>query len=89
LDYFNRRLTQAPRDSGEALKLTLDHCVTREMQEMALSALRFKCDLLWAMLDAIAGQCFAPPARRGALTIDEIKVIPPGPSRGRKTIKHS
>jgi pyrroloquinoline-quinone synthase len=53
LEYFTRRLVQAPRDSGEALKLTLDHCVTLEMQKAALQALQFKCDLLWGMLDAI------------------------------------
>ncbi len=57
LDYFRRRLVQAPRDSGEALKLTLDHCITLEMQQAALDALRFKCDILWAMLDAIHGRC--------------------------------
>jgi pyrroloquinoline-quinone synthase len=53
LDYFSRRLTQAPRDSGEGLALTLKYCPTREMQEAAVGALHFKCDLLWAMLDAI------------------------------------
>src|ERR1044071_8788738 len=53
LEYFRKRLTQAPRDSGEALKLTLAYCRSREMQEAALNALRFKCDLLWAMLDSI------------------------------------
>jgi len=53
LEYFTNRLTQAPRDSGEALTLTLQHCTTREMQQKALQALQFKCDLLWAMLDAI------------------------------------
>ncbi len=58
LDYFRRRLVQAPRDSGEALKLTLEHCATRELQEAALRALQFKCDLLWAMLDAIHARCF-------------------------------
>jgi pyrroloquinoline-quinone synthase len=57
LEYFTRRLTQAPRDSGEALQLTLDHCVTLEMQQAALRALQFKCDLLWAMLDAIHERC--------------------------------
>ncbi len=61
LDYFARRLLQAPRDSGEALKLTLDHCDTREKQLAALCALQFKCDLLWAMLDAIHARCFALP----------------------------
>ncbi len=53
LEYFIRRLVQAPRDSSEALKLTLDHCNTLEMQQAALRALQFKCDLLWTMLDAI------------------------------------
>ncbi|HEV7924607.1 MAG TPA: pyrroloquinoline-quinone synthase PqqC [Verrucomicrobiae bacterium] len=56
LDYFSRRLTQAPRDSGEGLELTLQYCATREMQEAAVRALQFKCDLLWAMLDAIAAK---------------------------------
>lgn len=58
LEYFRNRLVQAPRDSGEALKLTLEYCNTRELQEAALSALHFKCDLLWAMLDAIHARCF-------------------------------
>jgi pyrroloquinoline-quinone synthase len=57
LEYFRRRLTQAPRDSGEALALTLTHCSTREMQDAAIGGLRFKCDLLWAMLDAIGARC--------------------------------
>src|SRR5277367_4900354 len=57
LDYFSRRLTQAPRDSGEGLELTLQYCATREMQEAAVRALQFKCDLLWAMLDAIQTKC--------------------------------
>jgi len=53
LDYFKRRLSQARRDSDEALTITLDYCQTREMQDAAVSALRFKCDVLWSMLDAI------------------------------------
>jgi pyrroloquinoline-quinone synthase len=53
LEYFRSRLTQARRDSGEALELTLNHCTTREAQEAAVRALQFKCDLLWAMLDSI------------------------------------
>ncbi len=70
LDYFRRRLVQAPRDSGEALKLTLEHCATLEMQKTALHALQFKCDLLWAMLDAIHARCFglAGPRREQSLT---------------------
>jgi pyrroloquinoline-quinone synthase len=57
LEYFRSRLTQARRDSGEALDLTLTHCTTREHQEEAIAGLRFKCDLLWAMLDSIHVAC--------------------------------
>jgi pyrroloquinoline-quinone synthase len=53
LDYFRRRVTQARRDSTEALEITIQHCHTRELQDAALRALQFKCDLLWAMLDSI------------------------------------
>ena len=53
LEYFRSRLTQARRDSGEALELTLTYCATRGTQEAAVRALQFKCDLLWSMLDSI------------------------------------
>ncbi|MGH8163834.1 MAG: pyrroloquinoline-quinone synthase PqqC, partial [Rhodanobacteraceae bacterium] len=53
LDYFRRRVTQARRDSNEALEITIQYCHTRELQEAALHALRFKCDVLWSILDAI------------------------------------
>jgi pyrroloquinoline-quinone synthase len=53
LDYFRRRLTQARRDSDEGLRLTLLHCDTPDLQERAVRALVFKCDVLWAMLDTI------------------------------------
>jgi pyrroloquinoline-quinone synthase len=59
-DYFNRRLTKARQDSDCALKLTLAYCTTPELQRAAVDALVFKCDLLWAMLDAIAIK-FPPP----------------------------
>jgi pyrroloquinoline-quinone synthase len=58
LEYFRRRLVQAPRDSGEALRLTLERCTTLAMQQAAVRALQFKCDLLWAMLDAVHAKCF-------------------------------
>ncbi|MFO7262399.1 MAG: pyrroloquinoline-quinone synthase PqqC [bacterium] len=54
LAYFRARLDQAPRDAEYALALVLDRCRTREQQERAVQALAFKCDLLWAQLDAIA-----------------------------------
>jgi pyrroloquinoline-quinone synthase len=53
LDYFRRRVTQARRDSDEALAITLDQCNTLELQRKAVGALEFKCEVLWSMLDAI------------------------------------
>jgi pyrroloquinoline-quinone synthase len=52
-DYFQRRVTQARVDSGEALQITLEWCNTTELQEQAVAALRFKCDVLWSLLDAV------------------------------------
>lgn len=51
--YFKRRLTQAPRDSTFALEFIKTNARTREMQEACVEAVRFKCDLLWAQLDAL------------------------------------
>jgi pyrroloquinoline-quinone synthase len=53
LDYFQARLTQAPEDATFALAWVVKHAHTREEQEVALAALRAKCDILWAMLDAL------------------------------------
>jgi len=53
LEYFRRRVSQARRDSNEALAITVDYCDTHELQRAALHALEFKCDVLWSMLDAI------------------------------------
>ena len=54
LDYFRARLAQAREDSDFALSATLRYCADREMQERAVHTLRFKCDVLWSMLDALA-----------------------------------
>lgn len=53
LDYFQGRITQAPEDADFALAWVVKHACTREQQELALAALSAKCDILWAMLDAI------------------------------------
>jgi pyrroloquinoline-quinone synthase len=53
LAYFERRIPAAEQDSALTLDLVLTHCVTRPEQEAALRALTFKCDVLWALLDAI------------------------------------
>jgi pyrroloquinoline quinone biosynthesis protein D len=53
LAYFDKRLTQAPRDADFALDYVRQHAVMPEMQDKVLAALRFKCDVLWAQLDAL------------------------------------
>lgn len=53
LEYFRRRLEQAPRDAEHALELVVRSARHREDQESAVAALRFKCDVLWALLDAV------------------------------------
>jgi len=55
-DYFSRRVTQARKESDYALKLTLAHCNTPVLQKAAVDALVFKCEVLWAILDGIAGK---------------------------------
>ena len=53
LQYFRNRLFQAPRDSEHALEVVVEHCRTAEQQDAAVAALSFKCDVLWAIMDAI------------------------------------
>ena len=55
LRYFSYRKSQANRDSNWALDYVDKHAVTLKDQDLCLEALRFKCDILWSMLDAIAG----------------------------------
>src|SRR3989442_2715894 len=50
LDYFTGRLTQAPEDSEFALAWVVKYARTRTEQDLALAALRAKCDILWAHL---------------------------------------
>ena len=59
LDYFRSRPSLAARDSEHGLELVLAHCRSRPEQERAVSALRFKCDLLCAQLDALYYHCVA------------------------------
>lgn len=53
LSYFMPRLTQAPRDADFALAYVKEHARTREQQQAVVDALLAKCDMLWAMLDAL------------------------------------
>ncbi len=53
LVYFEARLTQAPEDAEFALDFAIRHAHTRELQEEVCDALREKCSILWAQLDAL------------------------------------
>jgi pyrroloquinoline-quinone synthase len=66
LAYFSQRPPQAERDSRFALDYVKQHARTPETQRRVLAALEFKCDVLWAMLDALYHAYVAP------------KQVPPG-----------
>lgn len=51
--YFKKRLDQAPRDTGYTLDFVKREARTPEQQEAVCNTLMFKCDLLWAQLDAL------------------------------------
>jgi coenzyme PQQ biosynthesis protein C len=53
LGYFSRRPPLARRDSEFALAHVKRHARTLDAQQSVLRALEFKCDVLWAMLDAL------------------------------------
>ncbi len=53
LDYFEARMHQAPEDSKFATAYVYENAKTRAEQELAIQALRDKCDILWAQLDAL------------------------------------
>lgn len=53
LSYFSRRLEQAPSDAAFALAYVQRHAATAEAQAACIEAVRFKCNVLWAQLDAL------------------------------------
>jgi coenzyme PQQ biosynthesis protein C len=66
LAYFAKRPPQAQRDSDFALAYVKRNARTPAEQDAVLRALTFKCDVLWAMLDALYHAYVAP------------KHVPPG-----------
>ena len=66
LAYFSARPPLAQRDSDFALDYVKRHARTPDAQQAVLKALEFKCDVLWAMLDALTHAYVAP------------KKVPPG-----------
>jgi pyrroloquinoline-quinone synthase len=53
-EYFRTRVVRARGDSLEAIDYVLAHATTREVQEQCIAAFVTKCDILWALLDAVA-----------------------------------
>ena len=53
LAYFDKRPPQASRDADYALDYVRQNARTRAEQDLVIGALAFKCDVLWAMLDAL------------------------------------
>jgi pyrroloquinoline-quinone synthase len=53
LAYFQERPAKARRDSDFALDYVKWHATSPASQDAVLDALRFKCSVLWAMLDAL------------------------------------
>ena len=60
LAYFSQRPPQAERDSRFALDYVKVNARTAEAQQSVVRALEFKCDVLWAMLDAVYHAYVAP-----------------------------
>jgi coenzyme PQQ biosynthesis protein C len=60
MSYFEKRLDEAPRDVNFALRWVLARAETAEEQQQVQDALRFKCDVLWAQLDALYHAYVAP-----------------------------
>ena len=53
MSYFRRRLEQATRDADFALDYVKRHATTAEVQAACIEAVQFKCNVLWAQLDAL------------------------------------
>lgn len=74
LAYFDKRLTQAPRDADFALDYVKREAKTPEQQRAVMAALEFKCNMLWAQLDALhhayVNPAWPPP---GAFVPDDMK----------------
>jgi pyrroloquinoline-quinone synthase len=52
--YFRSRVVRARSDADEALEYVLSHADSRPAQERCIAAFVTKCDILWALLDAVS-----------------------------------
>lgn len=58
--YFRHRLDEAPKDVAFGLSWVLEHATTAERADMAVAALVFKSEVLWAQLDALYAAYVTP-----------------------------
>ncbi len=55
--YFTSRLSQAVLDSEQALDMLLNQALDSDRQDQIVDAVRFKCSLLWKILDGTELDC--------------------------------
>jgi pyrroloquinoline-quinone synthase len=53
LSYFRSRVSQAPRDAGDALAFIVEQATTAELQRRCVEALIHKTEILWHILDSL------------------------------------
>ena len=53
MSYFTRRVSQATKDADYALDFVKKNARTPEQRQLVVEALIFKCNCLWAQLDAL------------------------------------
>lgn len=62
LEYFQARLQQQPKDIEHLRELVLPNARSHDDQLRCVEALEFKCDVLWAILDAVEKAYSQPEA---------------------------
>jgi pyrroloquinoline-quinone synthase len=62
LQYFHARINIAPKDAQYALRWVCEFATSADKQRACVDALKFKCDVLWEILDATAIACDEIPA---------------------------
>jgi pyrroloquinoline-quinone synthase len=54
LEYFRGRISRARADSQQAIDFVVSHATTPDLQAGCVDALIAKCQILWALLDAVS-----------------------------------
>jgi hypothetical protein len=71
LAYFRSRTRQAPRDAAFGLRFVQERARTRAEQERCVAAITRKCEILWALLDAVEAAHRRPRLSPHALLRDD------------------